>query len=250
MEAQPVSTGGARKMRLGNIIQITDHLILPFGTAKKFDLQKVTLAAVAANGIYLRADIPCVYINVAERKPLRLLDFFHVFDRGRDPPKSTDVGAMLDFMHQIIGRHMPIETTTRYETEFLKIYFDFIKDNPLLKEESFCKYNALLPIPQMQLYVEDVLDFQWSFEPRNNPRVDFGFWTGTKLVAVEIDGNEPEGYARDIRRDRLLRRADVDVVHILNTEIDKHGQDLMLPLLPRSIAFDWTEAPVPERPPS
>ena len=84
-------------MRLGNNIEITDHLILPFGRAKKFDLQKITLAAVAANGIYLRADIPFVYINVAEKKPLRLLDFFSVFGRGRDSsPKGDDVTTMPD----------------------------------------------------------------------------------------------------------------------------------------------------------
>ena len=237
-------------MRLGNIIEIKDHLILPFGTAKKFDLQKITLAAVAANGIYLRADIPCVYINVAEKKPLRLLDFFSVFDSSRgSSPKGDDVIGMLDFMNQTIAQHMPIGTT-RYESTFLKMYFEFIKESPFVKKDSFGRYNALLPIRQMQLYVEDVLDPRWSFEPKNNFRVDFGFWSGTKLVAVEIDGNEPEGYARDIRRDRLLRRADVDVVHILNTEIDKHGMQLMVPLLPDSIRFDWTEAPVPERPPS
>src|SRR5467141_559424 len=119
MEAQPVSTGEERKMRLGNIIEITDHLILPFGTAKKSDLQKITLAAVAANGIYLRADTPCVYINVAEKKPLRLLDFFSVFRRELSSPKGDDVLPMLDFMHQIIAQHMPIDTTTRYETTFL-----------------------------------------------------------------------------------------------------------------------------------
>jgi len=237
-------------MRLGNIIEITDHLILPFGTAKKFDLQKITLAAVAANGIYLRADIPCVYINVAEKKPHRLLDFFSVFGRGRDSsPKGDDVTAMLNFIHQTITQHMPTETTTPYEAAFLNHYFEFVKDHPFIKEP-FGRYNALLPIPQMQLYVHDVLDFgRWSFEPNNNFRVDFGFWTGTKLIAVEMDGNNPEGYAGDVRRDRLLRRADVDVVHILNTEIDKHGRDLMVPLLPHSITFDWTEAPVPERPP-
>jgi hypothetical protein len=251
MEPHPVSAGGGRKMRLGNIIEITDHLILPFGTAKKFDLQKITLAAVAANGIYLRADIPCVYISVAEKKPLRFLDFFSVFRRERSSPKGDDVMAMLDFMHQIIAQHMPIDTTTRHETTFLKFYFDFIKNYRMVRQP-FLRYNALMPIPQMQLYVHDVLDYsQWTFEPNNNFRVDFGFWTGTKLIAVEIDGNEPEGYARDIRRDRLLRRADVDVVHILNTEIDKHGgENLMVALLPQSIAHDWTEAPVPERPPS
>jgi hypothetical protein len=245
MEAQP----GHAKMRLGNIIEITDHLILPFGRATKSDLQKITLAAVAANGIYLRADIPCVYINVAEKKPLRLLDFFSVFGRGQgSSPNGDDVMAMLDFIHQIILQHMPTGTTP-YEAAFLKHYFDFVKDDPFIKKP-FGRYNALLPIPQMQVYVEDVLDPRWSFEPTNNFRVDFGFWTGTQLVAVEIDGNEPEGYAADVRRDRLLRRANVDVVHILNTEIHKHGRDLMLPLLPKSIAFDWIEAPVPERPPS
>jgi hypothetical protein len=237
-------------MRLGPVIEIRDHLILPFGTAKKFDLQKVTLAAVAANGIYLRADIPCVYINVREQKPLRLLDFFSVFDRDRDQPGGEDVVAMLDYMEKIVSRHMPMDTTTRYEHAFLRYYFEFVKDHGFVKEP-LGRYNALLPIPQMQLYVEDVLDFdrEWTFEPNNNFRVDFGFWTGTKLVAVEIDGSEPEGYARDIRRDRLLRRADVDVVHILNAEVEKHGQRLMVPLLPQSISFDWTDAPTPERPP-
>ena len=116
-------------MRLGNIIEIKDHLILPFGPAKKDELpKKITLAAVAANGLYLRADIPCVYINVAEKKPLRLLDFFSVFRRERNSPKGDDVMAMLDYMHQIIAQHMPIDTT-RYEATFLKLYFGFIKDS-------------------------------------------------------------------------------------------------------------------------
>ena len=41
----------------------------------------------------------------------------------------------------------------------------------------------------MQLYVHDPLeDDIFAFEPSNNFRVDFGFWTGANLVAVEIDG--------------------------------------------------------------
>jgi len=140
-------------MRLGNIIEITDHLILPFGRATKSDLQKITLAAVAANGIYLRADIPCVYINVADKKPLRLLDVFDVFERPLNLP--TDVTAMLDFMHEIVAQHMPSGTTT-YEPSFLRHYFQFIKDRSV--EQPLVRFNALLPIPQMQVYVEDVLD--------------------------------------------------------------------------------------------
>jgi hypothetical protein len=114
--------------------------------------------------------------------------------------------------------------------------------------EPFQLYNALLPIPEMQLYVENPLDETWSFEPTNNFRVDFGFWNGTELLAIEIDGNEPGGYARDLRRDRLLRRAKVDVVHILNTEIELHGEAVIFKLLPMSVLLDWTKRPAPKYP--
>jgi hypothetical protein len=77
-------------------------------------------------------------------------------------------------------------------------------------------WRALLPIPEMQLYVQDPLAKVESYEPQNNFRVDFGFWDGERLTAVEIDGAEPAGYAKDIRRDRMLRRAGVDVIRILN----------------------------------
>jgi hypothetical protein len=75
-------------------------------------------------------------------------------------------------------------------------------------------WRALLPIPELQLYVQDPLAATRSYQPDNNFRVAYGFWDGEKLTAVEIDGAEPEGYARDIRRDRLLRRAGVAVIHI------------------------------------
>ncbi|SRR5258708_18216389 len=70
--------------------------------------------------------------------------------------------------------------------------------------------------------------------------LDLYFGNGENLIAVEIDGAEPAGYARDIRRDRLLRRAGVDVVHILNLEIAKHKADALVKLLPRQFfGFDW-----------
>ena len=91
-------------------------------------------------------------------------------------------------------------------------------------------------------------DWSGRIEPTNNFRVDFGFWTGTQLIAVEIDGKEPEGYERDVRRDRLLRRAEVDVVHILNTEIERHGIKVISELLPKPITFDWLMQPTPNVP--
>ena len=101
-------------------------------------------------------------------------------------------------------------------------------------------WRALLPIPELQLYVQDPLAEKVSYQPDNNFRVDYGFWDGKKLTAVEIDGAEPAGYARDIRRDRLLRRAGVDVIHILNLEIERHKARALAELLPREFfGFGW-----------
>jgi hypothetical protein len=101
-------------------------------------------------------------------------------------------------------------------------------------------WRALLPIPELQLYVQDPLAETDSYEPDNNFRVDYGFWNGEKLIAVEIDGADPAGYARDIRRDRLLRRAGVEVIHILNLELAKHKAHALVQLLPAQFfGFNW-----------
>ncbi len=81
---------------------------------------------------------------------------------------------------------------------------------------------CIAPYPELQLYVQDPLAETKTYQPDNNFRVDYGFWNGEKLIAIDIDGAEPAGYAKDIRRDRLLRRAGVDVIHILNLELTKH----------------------------
>jgi hypothetical protein len=107
-------------------------------------------------------------------------------------------------------------------------------------------YNALLPIPEMQIYVNDPITDGWAtYEPMNNFRIDFGFWTGSQIVAVEIEGYEPQGYSHDVRRDRLLRRAEVDVIHILNEEIDEYG-DRVLTVLPETILSRWFQQEPPK----
>jgi hypothetical protein len=99
-------------------IQISDHLILPFGTARKFDLQRIKLSSVAANGIYLSSDIPCIYINVAQKKPLTMQDY-GVFITGEHGPEpyEQDVSVGLDFIHELIKKSMPAAITTKYEVK-------------------------------------------------------------------------------------------------------------------------------------
>lgn len=234
-------------------IHIRDHLILPFGTARRFDLNRIKLSSVAANGIYFTSDIPCIYINKSAKKPLTLRNFEILTnsfpDDLNDKSGYENVSRCIDLICNSVRKCMP--NPTHFELLFVEHYFGYLKDvvlGPPQILHPLVIYNALLPIPEMQLYVEDPLEDQWTYEPTNNFRVDFGFWDGVRLTAVEIDGNEPSGYARDIRRDRLLRRAQVDVVHILNTEIAQHGRKIIGRLLPRSITIGWRAVPPAEYP--
>jgi hypothetical protein len=236
-------------------IRIPNHLILPFGSARKFDLNKIRLTSVGADGIYFTSDISCVYIDRAAKKPLTMEDYFDVF--GSISPanlKGDDISEGLGFIHELVKACMP--EATRHQFDFLTHYFDWIIERatkwgktPYSEPLPMAAYNALLPVPEMQIYVHDPLEDSWSdYEPTNNFRVDFGFWTGTEIVAVEIDGHEPGGYARDVRRDRLLRRAHIDVIHILNTELQVHGRKVVETLLPTAMS-EWTQINPPAIPP-
>jgi Protein of unknown function (DUF559) len=64
-------------------------------------------------------------------------------------------------------------------------------------------------------------DDSYSFVPENMVKVDFAFWTGRSLIAVEIDGSSHFGREAHIQRDRMLQRAGVMVIHVLNSELLK-----------------------------
>jgi hypothetical protein len=244
-------------------LHVPDYLILPYGRAVKSDLQKIALSAVSADGLYFSTDVPVIFINKAKRKPMCLGDFDrHILDWPDSSKFDDSDQTILDHMCTIIKSHNP--KMTQSEEEFLNLYFATLKalashahgeegaseaasnlGLPFNWLHPKCSKNdiwrALLPIPELQLYVQDPLAETKSYQPDNNFRVDYGFWNGEKLIAVEIDGAEPAGYARDIRRDRLLRRAGVDVIHITNFEIAKHKARALIELLPRQFfGLDWS----------
>jgi hypothetical protein len=249
---------------------VPDYLILPFGRAVKADLQRITLSAVSANGLYFSTEVPVIFINKSEERPLCLSDFDVHFGQPIDDWNKVsqieqmesaglyeaDDRVILEKMCDILKTHNPNMTPS--EEQFLDYYFGVLKSFQLLNSGKWQDlmslaetigldaewvnnnghkskddlWRALIPIPELQLYVHDPLSEAWTYEPRNNFRVDYGFWNGQQLIAVELDGAEPEGYARDIRRDRLLRRAGVDVIHILNVELARHKARALANLLP------------------
>jgi len=96
-----------------------------------------------------------------------------------------------------------------------------------------------MPLPQAHLYQNDPMEDDFHFAPNKMMKVDFAFWTGKGLVAIEIDGSSHSGSEAHIRKDRLLQRSGVHVIHILNNEISKYGMKVIDRLLPREMTLFW-----------
>jgi hypothetical protein len=138
------------------------------------------------------------------------------------------------------------ELQSEYEKGFLDLYFEHCKSminrqnasnpyasNPLLHWADF-----ILPIPQAHLYLSDPFaDFDGT--PNTMIKVDFLFWTGKEIVAIEIDGKDKT--SADINaRDCKLRAAGVrEIIRILNSDLINSGIKVITSQLPRSITHFW-----------
>jgi len=148
------------------------------------------------------------------------------------------------------------EVSTPDERRFLELYFDFVRER--VTPSSFVSRNldraewgapydddrwafaALMPLPQAHIYALNPLEEPASFVPSRMMKVDFAFWTGKQIVAVEIDGGSHIGSESHITKDRLLQRSGVHVVHILNSELKSFGMKVIRSLLPAEITRFWT----------
>jgi hypothetical protein len=93
---------------------------------------------------------------------------------------------------------------------------------------SFC---ALRPLPQAHL----------------PERVDFAFWTGAGLIAIELEGS---GTPRKQRRDELARleAAGALLVRVPGAALQKQGEQLLAELLPAPFHRFWEGITLPSSP--
>ena len=176
----------------------------------------VRLSAVTPRGSYLTSTVPLVHIRPAERTGYRLGDY------ARDLELAT-AEAALDRLRAYC------DPRSDAEAAFLDAY------RRCLEDSGGDLARALAPIPQAHLYLDDPLDPSDAPESGFMVKADFAFWTGTGFIVVEIDGGSHIGNPRHITKDRALRTAGVEVVHILNEEIVRWGPDLILRLLPQTV---------------
>ena len=225
-------------------ITIRDHLIIPFG-GPKWNIANIRVTGVSTGATYLQSDTPCAYIDKARSEPLR------IHSLSRYVPESIDDVGAHDRIYEDYRRCLRkyCDERSEYERRFLDNYLDYCIDittPPAHWDKSKPPYDhpawrhlCLLPLPQAHLYCIDPLSRHFSYTPDNMFKVDFAFWTGSKLVAVEIDGRSHIGDETHIRKDRMLRGAGVDIYHVTNSEVIKHGTSLIQRILPKEIVEYW-----------
>ncbi|MDQ3773653.1 MAG: endonuclease domain-containing protein [Pseudomonadota bacterium] len=235
-------------------LKIADHLLIPFARPK-WSIERIKIIGVSTNATYIQSETPLVYINKAEKSALRLRHFSDVFpEEMPDAPTQPEAIAA-------IRKHLKetCNLDTDSEKRFLELYLDYCaatvvptewelrshgpQNLAAPKNDPDWVFDALLPLPQAHLYVSDPLAGRYSFVPENMVKVDFAFWTGTQIVAVEIDGASHVGSAAHVRKDRILQGAGVSVIHIMNSELLQHGKKVISHLFPASITQYWKWSP-------
>ncbi len=232
-------------------IKINDQLLIPFG-GPKWSIDRISVVGVSTTGTYLQSDSPLAYIDKSKEQALRLRDFKQIM-----PGTWPDIEVASEALH-FIRDHLKekCELATNHERRFLDLYFEFCQKSVAAPEymarlygdrknwkapydDDDWVFEALIPLPQAHLYQTNPLEDDYSFVPSRMMKVDFAFWTGKRLVAVEVDGGSHIGNESHVEKDRLLLRSGVHIVHILNSEITKYGIKVIERLLPSEIIEFW-----------
>lgn len=188
-------------------------------------------------------------IDRRQRVPLRLNSGSYPFAEPPDLVRLTRIEERLDFLREHLKSLCGI--WDKLPRAFLDVYFRHIarcieENRRELEAASRAmgglfdprdwSFSALRPLPQAQL-------------PAGNAavRVDCAFWTGDRLVGVEILGNATPRRTRRAELD-LLRQSSVTVVEIAAAELQDEGEHLLAQRLPAPFTSFWRDEALPSSP--
>jgi hypothetical protein len=210
------------------------QLIIPYGTAAW---------RAEANG-------PRVAVDPDARDPLRLNDGPYEF---AELPPLAGSGTSAERM-AILRDHLTefCDQWAKRARQFVTLYFRFVHEaiardraeidahlgrfGGLFTADDYA-FSALRPLPRAHLAVAD----------GERVRVDFAFWTGARLVAVDVTGDEARGTAWEERARRLdaagIQRIDIPAVLVAKDDT----AELRL-ALPAEFTGFWRGEPMPSSP--
>jgi hypothetical protein len=187
------------------------------------------------SGVPADGAVAHVAIDPARRKPLRLNDADWRFGEPPDPARLADPAAALDFLRERSRRLC--DPWAAHQGRFVDAYFAFVARQVARDAESlqarlapfgnlyrvadFC-FSALRPLPRAHL----ADDAGWI-------AVDFAFWTGGEVVALDI----ADGRRTQRRRAADHARLGAAGVHVVALPTAALAGDLTAHLPPPLIGF-------------
>jgi hypothetical protein len=209
------------------------QLVIPYGTAEW---------RPDSNG-------PQVIVDTDAHDPLRLNDGPYEF---AELPPQAGTGTVAERL-AILRDHLAgfCDQWAKRPRQFMALYFRFI-DSVIAADRTAIEahvqrfgrlftpddygFSALRPLPRAHLPAG-----------AERLRVDFAFWTGTRLVAVDITGDEARGAAW-AERTRKLDAAGVQRIEIAGAAIAKEDPAALRDTLPPEFAAFWRAEPLPSSP--
>lgn len=224
--------------------KIEDHLLIPFGgqTASPGNLAVVGLSAT---GVFFESERPLASIRRSDCKGLRLRDFQSLIP-GAWPELTEDAQALRFIESQLISR---CDADASHEQWFIEVYLKFcraavaaprslaaipLKDRPVPYNSSRWIFDALMPLPQAHLFGA----------PSNSgaavlQKVGFAFWTGRRLIALEIDDVKRSTETSRADKAERLEGAGIHVIHLNLDDLDEVRARAAIALFPDEITHFW-----------
>jgi len=226
-------------------------LVIPYGTARPPHTWMTS--SPAGDDFVIR--VPFVTVAEALDGALRLDDYL-----GRSP--SVMSSELLDDdqftkLRRALTHHC--DPWQRRQHKFLDCYFDFIARHvenhryallgklepfPTLFQFRDWVYSALMPLPRAHLHAPNSSE---PFGPETLAQVDFAFWTGKTLIAIEIPGKGTRAPIVDQRHIRL-RRAGVGVTELTDELLESTNAADFEAALPKDLLLFWHGRALPSGP--
>jgi hypothetical protein len=196
---------------------------------------------------------PVVAIDRSLRASLRLNAGPYPFAEPPDLVRMIEVGDRLDFLRDHIRSLCGV--WDKLPRLFVDAYFRHIagciaENRPALADASQAlgglfdprdwSYSAPRPLPQAHLPAPAPED------PQGRVRVDFAFWTGEALVAIDILGSASRTRARREALERL--RPHATILEIAGSDLQRQGEALLARVLPPPFSRFWQEEALPSSP--
>ena len=241
---------------MGSVSSAT-AIVIPFGTDKVAP-EQISLKQTEG-GQKFECRLPHVVIDPTAGLALRLnsggLEF-------REPPPLPEIPAVADQLNYL-RNHIQLDCTVwdKYPRMFLDSYFAFIlrhvmdhgpelmrsvaRFQDLYRFDDWA-FSALRPLPRAHLPAPDATEMLGR-DAAEMIRVDFAFWTGTEIIAIDVLSSETRGISHDRRR-AGLRQAGVRVFEVSRESLDPARSRDFAAGLPAAFQQFWEEEALPSGP--